>query len=72
MSLQAARGCRGDRVPPLVPPSQGAVGYLVLVNLGQHGVEDEAGWGGDVQALLSQREPVDEILEGILEVCGQG
>lgn len=64
-------------MPPLLPPSQGAVGcsrcrYLVLVDLGQHRVEDEAGRGRNVQALLSQREPVDEVLEGVLEVRGQG
>lgn len=67
----------GDEVPPLLPPSQGAVGcsqcrYLVLVDLGQHGVEDKAGRGRDVQALLGQHEPVDEVLQGVLEVCGQG
>lgn len=75
--LRAARGCRGDEELPLLPPSRGAVGcwqhwYLVLVDLGQHGVEDKAGWGCDVQALLGQREPVDEVLEGVLEVRGQG
>lgn len=64
-------------MPPLLPPSRGAVGcsrhpYLVLVNLGQHGVEDKAGRGRDVQALLGQREPVDEVLERVLEVRGQG
>lgn len=46
--------------------------YLVLVDLGQHGGEDEAGRGRDVQALLGQRQPVDEILEGVLEIRGQG
>lgn len=44
----------------------------MLVDLGQHGAEDEAGRGHDVQALLSQRQPVDEVLQRVLEVRGQG
>lgn len=44
----------------------------MLVDLGQHRGEDEAGGWCNVQALLSQGQPVDEILEGVLEVRGQG
>lgn len=58
--------------PGSLHPRDGALGYLVLIDLGQHSGQDEAGRGCNVQALLSQGQPVDEILEGVLEIRGQG
>lgn len=59
---------------PCIPAPTGGpqCPHLVLIDLRQYCIEDEAGRGHDVQALLGQRQPVDEVLEGVLEVRGQG
>ena len=46
--------------------------YLVLIDLEQHGVQDEAGGLGHVEGLLRLRQPVDGVLQGALEARGQG
>lgn len=44
--------------------------YLVFIDLKQDGVQDQAGPGGHVEGLLRLGEPVDEVLEGVVELHG--
>lgn len=39
----------------------------MLFYLGEHSVKDEAGGRSNVQTLLPKGQPVDEVLQGILE-----
>lgn len=41
--------------------------YLVLFYLGEDSVKDEAWRRSNVQALLRKSQPIDEVLQGILE-----
>jgi hypothetical protein len=50
---------------------QSVLTYLVLINLKQDGVQDKTWPRSHVQSLLSLGKPVDEVLEGVVEVHGQ-
>ncbi|KAF3842187.1 hypothetical protein F7725_024138 [Dissostichus mawsoni] len=45
--------------------------YLMLINLKHDGVHDEGGGGNHVQCLLCLGEPVDEVLQRVMEIRGQ-
>lgn len=45
--------------------------YLMLINLKHDGLQYEGGGGDRVQRLLGLSQPVDEVLQGVVEVCGQ-
>lgn len=45
---------------------------LVLIDLEQDSVQDEARGLGHVQGLFSLGQPVDGVLQRSLETCGQG
>ena len=49
-----------------------AAAYLVFIDLKQDSVQDQAGPGSHVEGLLRLGEPVDEVLEGVVELHGQG
>lgn len=43
----------------------------MLINLKHDGLQYEGGGGDRVQCLLRLSQPVDEVLQGVMEVCGQ-
>lgn len=43
----------------------------MLINLKHDGLQYEGGGGHRVQCLLRLSQPVDEVLQGVMEVCGQ-
>lgn len=51
--------------------STSAGAHLVLIDLEEHSVQDEAGGLGHVEGLLCLGQPVDGVLQRGLEACGQ-
>lgn len=45
--------------------------YLMLVDLKHDGFQYERGRGDHVQRLLGLGQPVDEVLQRVVEICGQ-
>ncbi len=52
-------------------PSSLCKHYLVLINLKHDGLQYEGGRGNHVQRLLCLGQPVDEVLQGVVEIRGQ-
>ena len=45
--------------------------YLVLIYLEHDVFQDEGGRRGHSESLFSLGQPVDEVLERVMELCGQ-
>lgn len=44
--------------------------YFMFINLEQDGFKDEGGWRDNVEGLLCLSQPVNEVLQRIMEICG--
>lgn len=44
--------------------------YLMFINLEQDSFQDEGGWRDHVEGLLCLSQPINEVLQRIMKICG--